>query len=142
MRLADLRRTPGPAAALALLVALTLSGCSIPGFGPDPDDALGDFAAAVSKGKLTGVEIAGGADATKQAATSYAEITAGMDGDATVSAGDVSTDGDDATGKLAWKWQVGEETWSYDTTVKLTKGETTEATAGWSAGAPPWWSRR
>ena len=130
MRLADLRRTPGPVVALALLLAVSLSGCSIPGFGPDPDDTLDALAAAVSKGKLTGVEIAGGADATKQAATSYAEITRGMDSDATVSAGDVSADGDDATGKLAWKWQVGEETWSYDTTVKLTKGETSDGD-GW-----------
>ena len=36
-------------------------------------------------------------------------------GEAKVSAGDVSTDGDSATGRLDWRWQVGSKTWSYDT---------------------------
>ncbi len=128
MRLAAIRRIPGPVATLVVLIAVTLSGCSLPWSGPDADEALGDLAKAVSAGKLTGVEIAGGAAATKQATTAYAEIADAM-GEPTVSAGDVSTDGDRATGKLEWRWQVGSKTWSYDTTVRLAKEKTSDGDA-------------
>ena len=46
-----------------------------------------------------------------------------------VSVGDVSTDGDSATGKLDWRWKVGSKTWSYETEVRLAKGETEDGDA-------------
>ena len=58
-----------------------------------------------------------------KAKAAFTQITAGV-GDAKVTAGKVSTDGDTATGSCDWRWQVGSKTWSYDTTVKLTKGTT------------------
>ena len=75
------------------------------------------------------MDFAGGAAASKRAATSYGEITGGMDGDAEVSVGQVSTDGDAATGELDWSWKVGSKTWTYETTVRLAKGETADGDA-------------
>jgi cell division protein FtsI/penicillin-binding protein 2 len=49
---------------------------------------------------------------------------------ASVKAGTVSTDGDSASGRLGWDWTVGSKTWSYQTTVSLTRGETSDGD-GW-----------
>ena len=112
-----------------VLLSVSLSACSLPGSGPDAGDAVEELADAVEAGKLTGVDFAGGAAASKQAAASYDEITGGMDGDAEVSVGQLSTDGDAATGELDWTWKVGSKTWTYETTVRLAKGETADGDA-------------
>jgi cell division protein FtsI/penicillin-binding protein 2 len=104
---------------------LVLGACSLPGSGPDAADAVDRLATALSGGSVKGVQFVDEAVATKQ----YAAITAGA-GKAEVSAGKVSTDGDSATGRLDWRWQVGPKTWSYATTVKLRKGTTGDG-EGW-----------
>ena len=89
---------------------------------------MDDLAAALSAGGTRGVDFAGGESAAKKAATEFAEITDGV-GDAKVSVGRVSTDGDRATGELAWRWTVGSKTWSYDSSVRLIRGTTAEGDA-------------
>ena len=99
-----------------------LAGCSLPGAGPDADDAADALAAGLTKGSLTGVAFTGD-DAV--ARSSYAAITTSFDG-ARVSAGQVSAEDDDATAKLAWRWKVGARTWSYDTDVRLHRTKTSD----------------
>ena len=108
----------------------SLSACSLPGSGPDAGDAVDELADGPVAGKLTGVDFVGGAAATKQAAASYAEITGGMDGDAEVSVGrglrpTVTPPPARSTGR----WKVGSKTWTYDTTVRLARGETADGDA-------------
>jgi cell division protein FtsI/penicillin-binding protein 2 len=112
------------AAGGALLLALT--ACSVPGLGPDADGAAEELAAALHSGELDAVDFVGGAAAPTKA---YAEITAALE-DPEVSVNRVSTDGDNATAELAWKWPVGSKTWSYETDVELTRGETDDG-EGW-----------
>ena len=114
-----------------LLGISTLSACSLPGSGPDADDAMGQLAKAITAGGVKGVDFSGGEDGARQAAAAYAKITSGIAGDSKVKAsvGRVSTDGDHATGALDWSWQVASKTWSYDTTVHLTKGKTSDGEA-------------
>ena len=125
-----MRPTPAPRSTISLAVAgillLTLTSCSVPGFGPDPDDAADRLAKALTAGDLKGVDFFGGNAA---AAKEYAAVTDDV-GDAKVSAGSASADGDSATARLDWRWQVGSKTWSYDTEVKLTQGETSDGN-GW-----------
>ena len=140
--LARFRRSVGSAVAAWCCLLLSLSACSLPGSGPDAEDALGDLAKAVSAGKVTGVDFAGGAadDSRRPRRTTRSPAAWASPRS---SAGDVSTDGDKATGKLEWSWQVGSKTWSYDTTVDLTKGKTADGdAAGWCGGTPPSSSRR
>ena len=92
----------------------------MPGFGPDPEEAVDQLTDALSSGDVNGVDFA---TDDAGARTSYKAITDGM-GKAKVSAGEVSSEGDSATGQLRWSWKVGSQTWSYKTKVQLTKGET------------------
>ena len=119
----------GSVAAAATVVLV--SGCSLPGSGPDAHKAMEDLATAAASGDLAGVGFTGGQTGRKQAATAYDDITRGIrsDSKAKVSVGRVSTDGDTATGQLDWSWAVGSKTWTYDTTVKLTKGKTSDGDA-------------
>jgi cell division protein FtsI/penicillin-binding protein 2 len=115
-----------------LLLSGLLSGCSFPGTGgPDADSAMDTLAKAMASGKLDGVDFTGGQAGGKQASTAYDDLTRGIRSDSTakVSVGRVSTDGDSATGALDWSWQVGPKTWSYDTTVRLSKGSTPDGDA-------------
>lgn len=111
-----------------LLTVAALSGCSVPGFGPDADAAVDEFAEAASAGDLRGVDFVGGEAAAKQAAGEFTEITDGV-AEAEVSVSRVSTDGDRATGELEWSRRVGSKRWSYDTTVRLTRGENSDGAA-------------
>ena len=112
-------------ATVAGFLLLTLSACTVPGFGPDADDAVDQLAKALSSGDVKSVDFAKDDAAAR---TAYKAITDGM-GKAKVSPGDVSTDGDSATGKLDWRWKVGSKTWSYDTEVRLAKGKTDDGDA-------------
>ena len=112
-------------ATVAGFLLLTLSACTVPGFGPDADDAVDQLAEALSSGDVKSVDFAKDDAAAR---TAYKAITDGM-GKAKVSPGDVSTDGDSATGKLDWRWKVGSKTWSYDTEVRLAKGKTDDGDA-------------
>ncbi|MET0999461.1 MAG: penicillin-binding transpeptidase domain-containing protein, partial [Marmoricola sp.] len=104
---------------------LILTACSVPGFGPDPDDAVGRLATALSAGNVKGVDFAEGNAA---AAKEYTAVMGGLAG-AKVSAGSASAEGDSASASLDWTWKVGSKTWSYETDVKLTKGETDDGSA-------------
>ena len=110
---------------MAGFLLLAVSACSVPGFGPDAEDAADSLAKALSSGDVSSVDfVDGDAAATKE----YAAITDGL-GKADVSVGEVATQGDSATGQLAWKWKVGSETWSYETEARLAKGETDDGDA-------------
>ncbi|MCW2847378.1 MAG: penicillin-binding protein [Marmoricola sp.] len=104
------------AIAAGSLLLLGLGACSLPGSGPDPQDALDRLATALSAGNVKGVEFT-----STGAPAQYAAVTAGVH-DADVSAGKATSDGDTASGRLRWRWKVGPKTWSYETTVKLTQG--------------------
>jgi hypothetical protein len=125
MRPTALRRSVAVLAAGGLL--LTVGACALPGSGPDPDDAMAQLASSLTAGDVKGVDFAGG---NTEATAAYAGLTEGLStgvvADAKVSAGQVSTDGDSATGKLDWSWKVGPKTWSYETEVALTKGDTAD----------------
>ena len=111
--------------AVAGFLLLTLSACTVPGFGPDAEEAVDQLAKGLSSGDVSSVDfVEGDAAATKD----YAAITEAL-GKAKVSVGTVSTDGDAATGQLRWSWKVGKETWTYETEAKLTKGETDDGDA-------------
>ncbi len=128
MRLIAAPRSIRPLAAGGCLL-LALTACTVPGFGPDPDDAVDRLAAALSEGNLEGVDFVGG---NAGAAKEYDAVTGGLTGgltDAEVSAGSASADGDSATAGLDWTWKVGSKTWSYETEVKLTKGESGDGSA-------------
>ena len=111
--------------AVAGFLLLTLSACTVPGFGPDPEEAVDQLADALSSGDVKSVDFAKDDAAAR---TAYKAITDGM-GKAKVSAGEVSTEGDSATGRLDWSWKVGSQTWSYKTEVQLTKGKTDDGDA-------------
>jgi cell division protein FtsI/penicillin-binding protein 2 len=133
-----MRHTPARRSAIIAGIGgilLSLCACSLPGQGPDADDSMAALAKALSSGKLTGVDLAGGDTAAKKAVTEYEQITGGA-GDAKVTVGNVSTDGDKATGKLEWRRKVGSKTWSYDTTAQLTKGKTADGDAWLVRWAP------
>jgi cell division protein FtsI/penicillin-binding protein 2 len=130
-----MRRSVTSTAAGGFLL-LVLTACSVPGVGPDADDAVQDLAKAMASGDVKGVDFAGG---NAKAATAFTGVTDGVQArlqDATVSAGKVTTDGDSATGTLDWRWKIGSKTWSYDSTVKLTKGETSDGKAWLVRWAP------
>ena len=111
--------------AVAGFLLLTLSACTVPGFGPDAEDAVDHLAKGLASGDVSGVDfVEGDAAATKD----YAAITDAM-GKAEVSVGTVSTDDDSANGQLRWSWKVGKETWTYETDAKLTRGETDDGEA-------------
>jgi cell division protein FtsI/penicillin-binding protein 2 len=116
-------RRPLTTLAAGSCVLLALSGCSVPGFGPDADEAVEQLASALERGDLRGVRLAGDdAAATKELEHVLNGLAGGADPDVEVAR--VSTDGDAATGQLGWRWKVGPETWSYDTDVKLTRAGT------------------
>ncbi len=119
-------RRSSAALAVGGCLLLVLGACSLPGSGPDPEEAVQVLARALSSGEVKGVDFV---DGSAGATTAYAAVTEGVDG-AKVTPGPVNQDGDSATGTLAWSWHVGARTWSYDTTVKLSKGETGDG-EGW-----------
>ncbi|HEU4567148.1 MAG TPA: penicillin-binding transpeptidase domain-containing protein, partial [Marmoricola sp.] len=104
---------------LVVLATLLLlgSGCSAPGSGPDPDDALARVA-----GSLSSATPARGPWTDAAAARrSWSEITADLgDLPVTVTAGRV-TDSKHPRGTLHWAWRIGDRSWRYDTTVALTR---------------------
>src|SRR5688500_5099084 len=93
--------------AVAGFLLLTLSACRVPGFGPDPEEAVDQLAKGLSSGDVRSVDFAKDEPAAR---TAYKAITDEM-GKAKVSAGEVSTEGDSATGQLDWSWKVGSKTW-------------------------------
>lgn len=105
-----------------LALALLAAGCS----GPSTEDEAGDLAdavaAALSERTLQDVPLAGADNDTDAAA---AELTAILEGVADlpvrVEAGAAEVDGDSASAPLTWTWEVGGETWAYDTTAALTR---------------------
>ncbi len=125
MRLTSPRR-PLSTLAAGGAVLLVLGACSVPGFGPDADDAAEDLATALSSGRLQSVDFVG--DDTGPA-TAYAEITDALE-DPEVEVERVSIDGDSATAELTWTWPVGDATWSYQSKASLAKGETADG-RGW-----------
>jgi len=122
-------RRPFRVLAGAGLLLLPLSACSVPGFGPDAEEALQRLATSMAAGEIEDVDFVGDAAGARK---SFAEVTEGVRerwGDAKVSAGAVSTDGDSASGKVSWRWQVGSHAWSYRSDVELTKGDTADGEA-------------
>ncbi len=123
-------RSPHPFVAMGGALLLALTGCSLPGTGPDADETLSQLAAALSAGDVDKLDFAGD---DRAAAAAYADVTDGLDpsGRAVrVTAGEVTTAGDTATGRLKWRWDLGAKTWSYESRVQLTRGT--------SAGEDAW----
>ncbi|NRQ50379.1 penicillin-binding transpeptidase domain-containing protein [Aeromicrobium stalagmiti] len=99
-------------ACAALLVATTAAACS--SGRPDPRDTAENLAAALSKASVKGVPGAA------QAQDDLTTIVQGMSTTrATVTVGDVSTDGDTATADLKTRWSFAGDDWAYTTQAKL-----------------------
>ncbi|MEV0900948.1 penicillin-binding transpeptidase domain-containing protein [Actinoplanes sp. NPDC049802] len=118
-----MRRTPAGLAALLLLTAGGLTGCSAEG----PGDTVTAFLNGWSGGDLAkvGFVTAAGAeipapDVLTQMRDLYGDL---LDQKITVSgAGDVKTQGDNATAPVTVKWGLpGGVEWTYPSTVRLTK---------------------
>ena len=60
----------------ALVGLLLLTGCSVPGFGPDAEDAADTLARGLTEGSLAGVRFTGDDD---EARASYVAVTKGLD---------------------------------------------------------------
>ncbi|SNY11443.1 penicillin-binding transpeptidase domain-containing protein [Paractinoplanes atraurantiacus] len=124
-----MRRFAATAATLALAGAL-LAGCT----GDGPDGALDDFLAgwrANDLSKVGFVSAAGGKLASADVQAQLKELTGELvNAKMTVTkTGEPKTTGDDATHPIKLEWKLpGDVTWSYDSTVRLTKRNTD----GWS----------
>ena len=119
-----------------VLLGLLASACSLPGFGgPDPEAAVRRLATALSAGSVEGVRFVGGASTPKK---QYAAVTAAVQDELAVDVrpGPVTTDGDAATGRLDWTWKIGAGSWSYRTSVRLSKGATSDGDAWLVRWAP------
>ena len=105
---------------LGSVLLLAVGGCSLPGSGPSPEDALTSLAKAFSAGDVKGVAFVGDQTSVRR---DVITVIGGLDplGRPRVVPGKVSTDGSSASGKLSWRWKVGSRTWSYDTDVKLSR---------------------
>jgi cell division protein FtsI/penicillin-binding protein 2 len=119
------RRTVLLAVVCGLLIVV--GGCSVPGFGPDADEAADRLASGLAAGDLGKVDFT---DSASQVGTSYARVTEGV-GKAKVSVTKVSTDGDTARATLTWRRPVGAKTWSYQTQATLRRGEDTHGDRAW-----------
>ena len=113
----------GPVIGAAVVVAAT--GCSAPGSGPEPGDALSALAGRLSSGKVARAPWTDPPAARK----GWSAVTADLpELPVTVTAGKVSQ-GDHPRGTLHWAWQVAGRTWRYDTSVQLVKrGDAWKAT--------------
>ncbi len=115
---------------------LVVSGCSVPGFGPDADPVVEELAEALAAGSVEGVAFVGDdASAVEQ----HRVLTEGLQqngaadlGSPSVTVADVSTDGDSGRASLEWRWSVGADTWTYDTEVALAKGDEADWLVRWS----------
>lgn len=108
-------------AGILVLGALTACSAADKVTGPDADEAADTLAEALATGDFGDVALASG-QTVDEAATAYASVVEGMgDLTPTVSAGDVTEDGDTATATLAWMWPVGGDEWSYTAPVTMTR---------------------
>ncbi|CAB4717868.1 MAG: penicillin-binding protein [Actinobacteria bacterium] len=120
-----LRVTSRVATALvALVVAVAaLGGCDQVAdqvSGPDPAPAMQALADGLAAGDLAEVPLVGGS--APRATTAYAALVEGLgDVSPSVSAGEISEDGDTATGELGWTWVLDGQEWTYLTQVELTR---------------------
>ncbi len=100
-----------------------LAGCSLPGSGPDAQDALDRLADRLSQRSVSGVAFTdpGSGDTTpaRRLAAVLDEVPSSWR--PRVRAGDASTDGKAARGTLTWSWPVGSRTWRYTTTVRMSE---------------------
>ncbi|HET8602459.1 MAG TPA: hypothetical protein VFM09_00880, partial [Marmoricola sp.] len=109
------RAGAGLAGAVAGL--LLVAGCSLPGSGPQPSDALAALAGALDHGRPGRAPWVDPAAARR----GWAAVTADVQQlPVSVTAGRV-TAGDHPRGTLHWSWQVAGRTWRYDTTVGLVR---------------------
>lgn len=100
--------------ACAILLLLT-TGCVPFGLGSSPDGFLDDFAAAVSKGKVTDDLF------VAASGSSYEKVVAGMGSDPVVSWSDAQTSGKTGAVTLTWHWTLPGSTWVYRTRARLAR---------------------
>ncbi len=108
--------------ATTALVGLLLTACDSVSTvtGPDPDEAAGALADALSSGTFTDVEFT--QQTADEVGKDYATTVEGMGAsEPTVTAGAVDESGDSATAALTWSWPLGGREWTYDTTARMTK---------------------
>ncbi|XVV11694.1 penicillin-binding transpeptidase domain-containing protein [Actinoplanes sp. CA-131856] len=124
-----MRRFAATVAALALATGL-LAGCS----GDGPDGTVDDFLTGWrgnDLGKVGFVSAAGGKLASADVQAQLKELTGELAKQplTVATTGDAKTTGDDATQPIKVEWKLpGDVTWSYESTVRLTKRNTD----GWS----------
>ena len=119
-------RSTRTALAGLLVLSSSAAGCSLPGSGPDAEDAAATLAAGLSSGSLSKVDFTG---SDRSARASYAAIAKGAIsalGKPKVSAESATTTDDTATARLRWTWQVASKTWTYQTQVRLQQAETAD----------------
>ncbi len=105
-----------PALAVLVLIGLVLSGCSLFGSsGPDPRTAADALAAALQRGNVSTVAFTVPGSAAK-----FATLVAPLKQyRSTVTVTGVTSSGANATASLAWRTDIGGQSWNRATTVKL-----------------------
>ncbi|GAA0509039.1 cell division protein FtsI [Paractinoplanes deccanensis] len=124
-----MRRFVATAATVALAAAL-LTGCSSDGPGGTVDDFLNGWRGG-DLSKVGFVSAAGGKLASADVQAQLKELTGDLAKQqlTVTKSGDAKTTGDDATNTIKVEWKLpGDVTWSYDSTVRLTK----KNSDGWS----------
>lgn len=105
-----------------LLCTLALTACS--GDGPSAEDAAERVADALAEGTVPAGLFEGD---PPQAA--YDTIVSGLGAEPSVEVTDVTEDGPTAEATLAWSWAIGDQSWTYESTVVLSDdGEAWRAT--------------
>ncbi|SDS90189.1 Cell division protein FtsI/penicillin-binding protein 2 [Nocardioides scoriae] len=125
-----------PRGALAGLLAGTLavgalSACTPPWSGSGAQDAADVLARGLARGSLEDVAVAGDRAAAQE---QLAAVVADLDllGRPQVAVDEVETEDDRATARLGWRWSVGDEVWSYDTTARLRRTADDTWQVGWT----------
>jgi cell division protein FtsI/penicillin-binding protein 2 len=103
--------------ALALLLAGSLTACTLGDSGPDPSPVADRLAHGLARDDLSAVAFRGASSADVQ--KQYDATVAGLGGvKPTVTVASVSKNGGSATARLRWTWPLGTG-WSYTTTAPL-----------------------
>ncbi len=104
--------------AVAAALGLLPTACSLPGTGPDLDDAAERVARGLSRGDLDGVPLVGDRAEVQEQLDQVLASTAAL-GDVDVEVAEVESEDGTATARLAWRWETGDTDWSYRTTATL-----------------------
>lgn len=103
---------------MAAATVLLATACSLPGSGPDPEAAAERVARALAAGDLAEVAVVGD---RARAQEGLEQVLAGSAvlGEPAVDVGEVEESDGTVEARLTWRWETGEDDWTYRTTATL-----------------------